>query len=78
MLKVIDIYRIGDMLSVTLEGKCDQIKNGSRLVDNENNVYEVKSVAMTRHNNPSDIKKTTTILIPLCDLHAGEELSIAI
>ena len=30
MLKVLDIFRIGDKLSVTLEGRCEEIKNGSK------------------------------------------------
>ena len=66
MLKVLDTFKIGDMLSVTLEGKCEAIKNGSKLVDKKNNIYEVAFVAMTNNNNPYDFLKTTTVLIPFC------------
>ena len=77
MLKVLDVFEVGNMISVTLEGNCDEIKNGSKLVDSENNIYNVVSVAMTRHDNPSDISKFTTVLITPCNLEKGNELSIA-
>ena len=37
MLKVLDVFPIGNMLSVTLEGPCDNIKNGCKLVDSNGN-----------------------------------------
>ena len=77
MLKVIDIFRMGDKLSVTIEGKCEQLKNGSKLIGNDNRIYEVISVAMTRNNNPEDFSKTTTVLMPFCDIKAGTEFRIA-
>ncbi len=77
MLKVLDIFKIGDKLSVTLEGKCEEIKNGSKLIGADDNEYEVLSVAMTRNENPADFSKTTTVLMPLCDIQAGLELRIA-
>ena len=77
MLKVLDIFPIGDMLSVTLEGACTELKNGSILLDNNGNSFEIISVAMTRHNNPSDISTSTTVLIRSAELSKGAELSIA-
>lgn len=77
MLKVLDIFRVGDKLSVTLEGKCEKIKNGSELIGSAGEKYEVLSVAMIRSDNPSDISKTTTVLMPLCDIKEGYELHIA-
>lgn len=77
MLKVLDVFPIGDMLSVTLEGSCEQLKNGCKLVDSSGNIIIVNSVAMTRHINPSDINKNATIMINLCELSKGSELSIA-
>ena len=77
MLKVLDIFRIGDKLSVTLEGKCEEIKNGSELIGNGGKRYEILSVAMVRSDNPSDFSKTTTVLMPLCDIEKGFELQIA-
>ena len=74
-MKVFDVFRIGDKLSVTLEGKCEEIHNGSRLINNSNREYKVISVAMV--NNPSDFARTTTVLLPLCDIHKGEELYVA-
>ena len=77
MLKVLDVFKIGTMLSVTLEGKCENISNGSKLIAPDGNVITVSSVAMTRHNNPSDMQKSTTVLIDACDIQKGNELSIA-
>ena len=44
MLKVLDVFPIGNMLSVTLEGPCDNIKNGCKLVDSNGNAVVVISV----------------------------------
>lgn len=77
MLKVLDVFRIGDMLSVTIDGKCDEIKNGSRLTDKNGNIFEVVSVGMTRYDDPSDISNNTTVLITPCTLEEGIELFIA-
>lgn len=77
MLKVLDVFPIGNMLSVTLEGSCDNIKNGCKLIDNDGNTVVVVSVAMTRHNNPADINKSTTVMVNSCQLKKGTELSIA-
>ena len=71
MFKVLDVFKIGDMLSVTLDGKCEMLKNGTKLYD------EVVSVAMTRYNDPSDIAKSTTVLLKACDIETGSELFIA-
>lgn len=76
MLKVLDVFPIGDMLSVTLEGSCDNIKNGCKLIDNNGNAVVVVSVAMTRHNNPDDINKSTTVMVNSCKLEKGTVLSI--
>ena len=77
MLKVLDVFRIGDMLSVTLEGPCKEIGNGTALIDENGNVVIVKSVAMLRYTNPKDFDKSTTIMIEPCDIHTGSELKIA-
>jgi ribosomal protein L21E len=77
MLKVIDVFKVGNMVSVTLEGACETLKNNSKLVDENGNVFNVVSVAMTRHDNPSDISQYTTVLITPCSLKKGEKLHIA-
>ncbi len=77
MLKVIDIFPIGDMLSVTLEGSCNELKSGSKLVDENGNTINVISVAMIRNENPADIFKSTTVMIKSCQIKKGMELSIA-
>ena len=77
MLKVLDVFNVGDMVSVTLDGNCAQIANGSKLIDENGNDVVVLSVAMTRHENPHDISKSTTILVAPCNLRIGSSLSIA-
>ncbi len=77
MLKVLDVFPIGAMLSVTLDGACKNIRTGSRLIDQNGNEIVVNSVAMTRNDNPEDISKSTTILVKQCNLEKGAELSIA-
>ena len=76
MFKVLDVFPIGNMLSVTLEGSCDGLKSGSKLTDSNGNTVVVASVAMTRHNDPSDIKKSTTVMVDPCQLKKGSELFI--
>ena len=77
MLKVLDVFQIGNNLSVTLEGKCAEIKNGSTLIGNDGKKYEIISVAMVRSDDPTDFSKTTTVLMPLCEIEKGFELQIA-
>lgn len=77
MLKVIDIFPIGNRLSVTLDGVSDKLGNGSQLIDSRGNTVRVISVGMVRYNDPDEINKTTTVLIEKCNIDVGEELSIA-
>lgn len=77
MLKVIDIFPIGNRLSVTLDGVSDRLGNGSRLIDSHGNIVRIVSVGMVRYTNPDEINKTTTVLIEKCNIDVGEELSIA-
>ena len=77
MLKVLDVFQIGAMLSITLDGACEEIHNGSKLIDKEGNEIIVESVAMTRNDNPEDIGKSTTILVKHCNVEKGSELKIA-
>ena len=77
MLKVIDVFPIGTMLSVTLDGACEQLHNGSRLIDKDGNEIIVSSVAMTRNDNPEDFGQSTTILVKRCSIQKGEVLSSA-
>ncbi|MCD8180734.1 MAG: hypothetical protein LUF26_04560 [Firmicutes bacterium] len=77
MFKVIDVFKIGENVSVTFEGKCEDIKNGSRLIDENGNMYNIISVAMANYDNPLDISKSTTVLIHPCGIEKGELLKIA-
>ncbi len=75
MLRVLDVFPIGTMMSVTLEGTCEKLRNGSRLLDVNGNEIIVASVAMTRSNDPAGISKSTTIIVKQCALEKGAELS---
>ena len=77
MLKIVDVMKIGEMLSVIVEGDCKELKNGSKLVDNMGNVYTVESVGMAIYDDPHDISKTTTLLVTPCTLEKGSELTSA-
>ena len=74
MFKVVDVFKIGDRMSVTLDGRCEALKNGSKLIDDKGNPIDVISVGTTRHENPSDIAKYTTILVSPCKLEKGNIL----
>lgn len=77
MFKVIDVFKIGENISVTFEGKCEGIKNGSRLVDTNGNEYNIISVAMANYSDPRDMAKSTTVLMHPCDIEKGKLLQIA-
>ncbi len=77
MFKVIDKFEIGMNLSVTFEGICEGLKNGSKLKTENGNECTVISVGMTRYNNPSDISKSTTVLLSPCNIRTGDTLYIA-
>lgn len=76
MLKVIDVLKVGNNLSVTIEGNGSSLKNGSKVKDSTGNTYKVVSVAMTRHRSPQDIKKNTTLLITNGNISKGDELFV--
>lgn len=77
MLKIVDIFKVGSLLSVTVEGNADGIKNGTRLVDKNGNEYTVISVGMAKYDDPHDISRYTTFLISPCSLEKGTELYTA-
>lgn len=76
MLKVLDVLQIGDKLSVTLEGNCIDVKNGSVLRAPDNTEYRVLSVAMIGNNDPGNLAKVITVLMPDCDIKKGCTLRI--
>ncbi len=74
MFKVVDVLKIDDKQSVTIDGACDGLKSGSKLSDSNGNVYNIVSVGMTRYDNPEDIAKYTTLLVTPCTLKKGTDL----
>lgn len=61
--KVIDTFSIGGNTSVTIEGNGDELCNGLGITDEKGREYRILSVAMVHYENPSDIKKSTALLI---------------
>ncbi len=76
MLKVTDVFQVGNSLSVTLDGESDKITNGCKLIDDNGNIVVVRSVAMIRHNDPEYIGKNITVLVDKCDIEVGSMLSM--
>lgn len=62
MLKVSDVFPVGNMFSVTIEGVNINIRNGSRFTDINGNL--------------SDISKSTTIVTNADSPKKGDELSV--
>lgn len=77
MVKVLDVFYVGEKLSITVEGNCSEIRNGSKLTDSKGNMYIVDSVGMTRYEDPKDISKVTTLLVTPVLVEKGSELFIA-
>ena len=77
MLKVIDMLKVGNMLSVTVEGNCVGLKNGSKLIDGSGKIYTVNSIGMASFKDAHDISKFTTLLVTPNTLEKGTDLSIA-
>lgn len=74
MLKVIETLKIGNLLSVTVEGNPNEIKNGAVFVDKNGDRHTVKSIALERFDNPHDISRFTTFLTEFCELKKGSIL----
>ena len=76
MLKVLNTFNVGDMLSATLEGTHQSIKNGTKLIDENGNIIIVKSVAMVKYTNPKEFDNSITVLLDSCNITAGSKLRI--
>ena len=77
MFKVLDVFQIGKILSVTLEGDSGLLKNGVRLKDENGNVIVVNTVAMAHFIDPGDMFKKTIVSVDVCDLKEGDVLTVA-
>ena len=80
MLTVVDVFKVGDDLSVTLTGNCTAIKNGSLLADQMGNTYQVLSVGMVHYTEPSQISNgsnNAVVLLSPNTLGVGEKLVLA-
>ena len=76
MFKILDTLKVGEMLSITVEGNCSELKNGSSLKDRSGNVYSVVSIGMMQLDNPHDISNITSMLISPASINIGDELFV--
>ena len=74
MFDVIDVFRIGNKLSVTFGGACKGLHNGCELTNRANLTVKVESVAMPHPTTESSIFESTTVLMPLCEIKKGDVL----
>ena len=74
MFTILDTLKVGELLSITVKGNCENLKNGSSLRDHFGNIYNVVSIGMMQLNNPHDISNITSLLISPATLKKGEEL----
>ena len=74
MYKVIDVFRVGNKLSVTFDGSGNGLRNGCELTDHNNLAVKVESVAMPHPTTESSIFDSTTVLLPLCEIKKGDVL----
>lgn len=61
--KVLDILKIGDNTSVTIEGKGERLHNQMIIFDADNIAHTLLSVAMPANEEAGDMRKQTTLLI---------------
>lgn len=60
MFKVLDVFKISDMLSVTLDGKCEMLKNGTKLYNVPLVKTQMKKIivtAKTLYSHPKNVSK---------------------
>ena len=74
MFNVIDVFKIGNKLSVTFEGACKGLRNGCELTNRNNLTVTVESVAMVHPTTASSIFESTTVLMPFCEIKKGDVL----
>ena len=63
MFKVLDKLRVSDMYSILVEGDTSLLANGLKLIDEKGNVFEIKTVGMTKYHNVDDYKKYANIVL---------------
>ena len=71
MLKVVDTLKVGNLLSVTVEGDLSDIKNNASLIDENGFMHTVKSVGLENLSDPHDISRIASFLTELCELKIG-------
>ena len=76
MFKIIDVFRIGNKLSVTLEGQCDKLRNGSMLTNQKGITEKIDSIAMVNSRINDYLRNSVIVMMPLCDIHKGDQLHL--
>lgn len=76
MLRVIDVFQVGSLYSITLQGECDGVKNGTRLQTKDGRFMTVQSVAMINRAG-GRLHSEITVLSTANQIPEGTEVEIA-
>lgn len=60
---ILNKLKIGNNLSISIDGNCENLKNGDIIEDEFKNTFQIISVGMTRFGNTEDLFKSTDLLI---------------
>lgn len=61
--KVLNKLRVNNIYCVTVEGDTSLLKNGSILIDEKENIFKVKTVAMTHYQKVDDFWKYAELVL---------------
>ncbi len=62
-LRILDKFKIGSNLSISVDGNCDMLKNEVLLKDELGHDFKVISIGMVKYTSSKPAGKTTTLLI---------------
>lgn len=75
-MRVTDKLIVGNQISVVLKGDVSSVKNGSKLVDINGNVFTVNSVGMVRYIDGETRHNELHVLISPVGIDIGQELTL--
>lgn len=63
MLVILDKLKIGKLQCISVEGDISFLKNGIKLHDENGNIFEVETVAMTHYKNINNYKRHAELVL---------------
>lgn len=76
MLKVLDKLPVGNMYCVSVEGDVSLLKNGLKLIDEKENIFEIETVAMTCFKDIKDLRHRAELVLRGNVENIGEQLAL--